>query len=149
MSYEKRDKALAIIRNHEGKIFLWQYILWNKSWTLPKWSVDAKDNDTYDTLYRELREELCLQKEDFILIKAFKEPYIKYSSKSDVAQRIAINWADYSYDEAHYFWFLLDFIWEEARIDITSTNEFSEYKWVTEDEISEYMDRWVYDFFMK
>lgn len=132
-----KEKVVAIIRNGEWKFLIWKYSIGKNSWTLPKWWIEDSDENNENALFRELWEELKISKNDVNIIKPFNNPYIKISSEKDIKDRVEIFWECRNYSEAHYFGFLLDFIWNEKDIDITFTNEFSQYKWVEIEELRE------------
>lgn len=116
--------AIVLINNH-GKILLAKRYKQN-AWQLPQGGVNA-DEEVTDALYRELREEIGLSKQDVTLIASTKN-WFRY--KIPVKMRRS---DDPLFIGQKQKWFLLKLNAREdqIRFDFNDKPEFDDWKWVS------------------
>ena len=115
-----------IITNKEGKLFWGQSYTRDYVWQFPQGGVDPYETLT-ETMYREIKEEINLNKEDVKILKLttkwlyYKLPE-KYKRKDNEPKFVGQKQK----------WFLVKLIGSEDSIKFnnTSTPEFQGYRWV-------------------
>lgn len=143
MNNTYRKNVLWIIFNKEWKILVWKYNSSKPNWTFPKWWIE--ENETVESsIFREIYEELWINSNLEIVYKYDKE-YIINFSKKEIERKKLNKWEYFTWKKEKII--LIKFFWTEYDIDLTISNGFSEYKYISIDEIENYIsDNKLLDF---
>lgn len=132
---------MAIISNKDRKFLIWKYSSGiNKGWTILKWWIEEWETKQ-DALFREIYEEIWLKEDLFEIVCEFKDSYKKYFTVAEIEEKVKIHWEKYGYSSSEHFVYFLNFIGDDEQINITLTNEFSEYKWIKSFEFESYLNK--------
>ncbi|MDD2486814.1 MAG: NUDIX domain-containing protein [Candidatus Gracilibacteria bacterium] len=140
-----KKKIIAIIINSEGDVIIGKYNGPSPTWTLPKGGINDGENKT-DALFREIYEELGLEKDKFDMIRELEDIFERHFTDEEIEKKVKINGEGYGYSISEHHVFILRFRGNENEIDIGVTNEFSEYKWIRYSEIPNYLNRELCEF---
>lgn len=127
-----RQGVQAIIHDGKDNFLLLQLVSYgNNDWNFPGGGKENTDKTILDTLYREISEELAIQKDDLIVEK--KCNVIKY----DFPEAIRRGETDYHGQEKQVFW--VKFIGNKENITIQE-EEIRELEWVNVNELPKYLN---------
>lgn len=118
----RKNVGIAIL-NSKNLLLACKRIGMQNAWQMPQGGVDDNEN-LQNAMYRELKEEVGLEKSDVEVMEIMKEElYYKFSNKNGgkyIGQRQT--------------WFLLKLKCNESKINIIQQNqEFDDYKWVNKE----------------
>lgn len=130
-----RQNVLAIIQNPDWKVLIWKYTVHGKSWTFPKWWKEKWESD-HEALFREIYEETWISLENLQIILEVPEVYEKLFSPEEIKWKIANKGEHHIWKQEKIFILAFDGKWD---INLSITNELSEYKWIKKSEIKKYI----------
>jgi putative (di)nucleoside polyphosphate hydrolase len=129
-----KQNVLAVIYNNEWKVCIGKYNSEFPSWMFPKWWV-KKWETLEQALWREIYEELWINKNQMCIIPWFQKEFIKEYTDEERQWKIEKKWEyDYWKQENIYLVHFFGESWSIACND----EEFSEVMWV------EICDLWIY-----
>ena len=120
-----RLNVAIVLVNHNNNVLLAKRIKQN-AWQFPQGGVNDNE-DIIDALYRELKEEIGLDKEDVSIIASTKY-WLRYKIPSRLRRH-----TDPLFVGQKQKWFLLRFLGEDSKIkfDLSTKPEFDSWQWVS------------------
>lgn len=131
-----KNNILWIIFNNKKQILLWKYNSSKPNWTFPKWWI--LENEDYETaIFREIYEEIWLKNSCFEIVYVYEKSFVKDFSLEEIKWKIENKLEYFTWKKEKII--VLNFKWEEKDIDLSISNELSEYRFVEIEEISSYI----------
>ncbi len=143
MESNLRKNIIAIIFNDDLDVLIWKYNSSKPSWTLPKWWINDDETEV-EWLFREIKEELNIPKDNLTIVHEYEKNFIKYFTQEEIDWKIKNKWE-------HFIWksekpFIIKFSWDPNIIDVKITNELSEFKFVKINDLGQYLAMPLIDF---
>ncbi len=126
----RKGTAALIMNNKEEFLLVNLEAFEAKNFAIPGGGQD-KNETLIECAYREIKEELNINKEDLLFVKASSNPLHFYFRAPQVKEGI-----EYVGSEKHYFGF--KFIGDDSKI-IPMPGEVRSYKWVKRDELKDFL----------
>ncbi len=141
-----RNNVMAFIFDESARILIWKYNSPKPSWTFPKWWLNENE-DEIEWLFREIREELDIQESELELVHVHHKPIIKYFTDEEIEWKIKNKWEYFIWKSEKVF--MLEFIWNTDYIDTSKTNELSGYKFISFNELKDFMKEDIINFLLE
>lgn len=132
-----RNNVLWIIFNEKWKILIWKYNTSKPNWTFPKWWIE-KDEDFKSAIFREVYEELWINKNNLELSYFYENEFIKNFSQVEIEWKIKNKWEYFVWKKEKII--LINYKWDQTDINLNISNEFSEYKFIDILDIPNYIN---------
>ncbi len=130
-----RQNVLAVIFNAKWQVFVWQNKWWWQDRTFVKWWIEKWESKK-NALYREIFEETWLRESSLEIIYEYKNAFKKDFSQEEIQWKIKNKNEYFKWKEDHIFVVSYNGLWT---IDLGTTDELIDYKWVDIDEIWSYI----------
>lgn len=132
-----RKKVTGIVLNDKNEILVCKYSNnESKGWwrDFPWWWVNSNEND-HQWLYREIYEEIWINKNEIQLLFQFKKRYLKIYEKP--IKKIDNNTIK-TYHWKFETFFALKIL--KSQLNLNISNEFNQYKWIKLNEVNKYIE---------
>lgn len=129
-----RQNVLCVIFNNKEEILIGKNSIGKTTWTFPKWGKNSGETNI-DAVYREIKEELNLEKHHLDLIFVDPNRYNKLFTQEQIQWKIENKGEYYIWksEEIHYL------LYKVGEINVAITGELSEYKWVKVNQLNEFI----------